>query len=202
MTTAVLAVAAALGYVVGSLSPAMLVARRRGVDLRAVGSGNPGATNAGRALGRSVGVAVAVADVVKALLPTVLFGLLDHRAGLAAGLAAVLGHISSPLLRGRGGKGVAAAAGAVLGAHPWWGLVVLATWLLVVAASRWVALASVTAALAVPAVSLAVGQDRVWAAVLAAVVVLRHRRNLSRLSTGSRSSTAGPAGRDSGQGAP
>ena len=109
--TVLLLVATLIGYLVGTVSPAVLLARRRGVDLRAVGSGNPGASNAGRALGRRTGVLVAVLDVLKGAVPAVAFGGVDHRAGLVAGVAAVLGHVTSPFLRGRGGRGAATAAG-------------------------------------------------------------------------------------------
>ena len=172
--------AAAAGYLAGSVSTATIVASRRGVDLRTVGSGNPGATNVGRALGRRTGVVVALLDVVKGLLPAAAMGAVDHRAGLVAGVAAVLGHVTSPFLRGRGGRGVATAAGAVLGSHPLGALAVVAVWGVVVAASRWVALASISAALSVLVVALVVGEDVVWAACLAAVVVVRHQPNLAR----------------------
>lgn len=175
-----LLLAAAVGYLVGSISTATLAARRRGVDLRTVGSGNPGATNVGRALGRRAGVVVAVLDVLKGLLPAAGFGAVDHRAGLVAGVAAVLGHITSPLLRGRGGRGVATAAGAVLGSHPLWAVPVLLTWVVVVAVSRWVALASVSAALVITVVALVAGEDLLWASVLMLVVLVRHQPNLAR----------------------
>ncbi len=175
-----LLLAAAAGYLVGALSPATLVAQARGIDLRSVGSGNPGAANAGRALGRRTGLAVALLDVAKGALPAAGFALLDHRAGLVAGVAAVLGHVSSPFLHGRGGKGVATAAGAILGSHPLWVVPVLLTWLLVLAVSRWIALASVSAALAVLVLALLVPQDIAWAAALALVIVIRHRGNLVR----------------------
>ena len=171
---------AAAGYLVGALSPATLVAQARGIDLRAVGSGNPGAANAGCALGRRTGLAVALLDVAKGALPAAGFALLDHRAGLVAGVAAVLGHVSSPFLHGRGGKGVATAAGAILGSHPLWVVPVLLTWLVVLAVSRWIALASVSAALAVLVLALLVPQDIAWAAALALVIVIRHRGNLAR----------------------
>jgi acyl phosphate:glycerol-3-phosphate acyltransferase len=173
-------VAVLVGYLVGALSPATLLASRRGVDLRAVGSGNPGATNAARALGPRAGVAVALLDVLKGLLPALGFGLLDHTAGLLAGVAAVLGHVTSPLLRGRGGKGVATAAGAILGSHPAWAVVVLLTWVVVLAAARWTALASVTAALSLLVVSLVARDDVPWAAALFLVVLVRHQPNLRR----------------------
>ncbi len=176
--------AVAVGYLLGALSPATLLARRRGIDLRGVGSGNPGATNTARALGRRAGVAVAVLDVLKGLLPAAGFGLLDHRAGLLAGLAAVLGHVTSPLLRGRGGKGVATAAGAILGSHPLWAPVVLLTWMAVLAAARWTALASVCAALSLLLVALLAGDDVLWAAALFGIVLVRHQANLRRRLAG------------------
>lgn len=172
--------AVAVGYLVGAVSPATLLAQRRGIDLRDVGSGNPGATNAGRALGRRAGVLVAVLDVLKGVVPAAAFGAADHRAGLIAGVAAVLGHVTSPFLRGRGGKGVATAAGAVLGSHPLWAVPVLLTWAAVVAVSRWPALASLSAAVALVIVAVVAGDDVLWAAVLWAVIVVRHQPNVRR----------------------
>ena len=173
-------VALLAGYLVGAVSPATLPARRRGIDLHDVGSGNPGATNAGSALGRRTGSAVAVLDVLKGLVPAAAFGAADHRAGLLAGVAAVLGHVTSPFLRGRGGKGVATAAGAILGSHPLWATVVLLTWVVVLVVGRWTALASVCAALAVLVVALVARDDVLWAAALFLVVLVRHQPNVRR----------------------
>ena len=179
MTTLEL-LAVLVGYAVGAVSPATLIASRKGVDLRGIGSGNPGATNVGRALGRRTGVLVAVLDVLKGLGPAAAFGAVDHRAGLIAGLAAVLGHVTSPLLRGRGGRGVATAAGAVLGSHPLWAVPVLLAWVAVLAASRWTALASLSAAVTLAAVAVVARHDLLWATGLCAVVVIRHLPNLRR----------------------
>lgn len=175
----IVVVAAVVGYLFGAVSPATWIAAHRGIDLRGVGSGNPGASNAGRALGRRTGVVVAVLDVIKGFVVAAGFGYVDHRAGLVAGVAAVLGHVTSPFLRGRGGKGVAAALGAILGSHPLWAPIVLLVWALVVAASRWIALASVVAALSILVIAVVVGKDVVWAAALAAIVVARHRANFA-----------------------
>ena len=175
---ALLPAAVVVGYLVGALSPATLAARRGGVDLRGIGSGNPGASNVGRALGRRTGVVVAVLDVLKGLVPAAGFGVVDHRAGLLAGFAAVLGHVSSPFLRGRGGKGVATTAGAVLGSQPLWAPVLLVVWLAVLAARRWIALASMSAALSLLVVAVVLREDRLWAAGLALVVLVRHRANV------------------------
>ena len=184
-------VAVLVGYLVGAVSPATLLASRRGVDLRDVGSGNPGATNVGRALGARTGALVAVLDVVKGAVPAAGFGVLDHTAGLLAGVAAVVGHVTSPFLRGKGGKGVATAAGAIVGSHPLWAPVVLATWVATLALSRWVALASVAAAVSVLVVSLVANDDVLWAAALAAVVVVRHQANIRRRLTARRSAGGG-----------
>ena len=121
-------VAGAVGYLLGSISPAVYVARVFGVDLYASGSGNPGATNVGRTLGARWGVIVGVIDIAKGFVPAALFGIyVGEIAGEVAGLAAVLGHITSPFLKGRGGKGVATTLGAILGVQPWLAIPVLIT---------------------------------------------------------------------------
>lgn len=181
MTALAVLLAATCGYLVGAVSPAALLARSRHIDLRALGSGNPGATNVGRVFGLRWGVLVALLDVAKGLLPAVVFGLVGDLPGLVAGAAAVVGHVTSPFLRGRGGKGVATAFGAVLGVAPGWGLALLVVFAVVVAASRWVALASMSAAAALVVVSLVTGspvQDQVWAVFLALVILVRHRSNV------------------------
>lgn len=196
-----LVLAFAVGYVVGSASPAALLARARGVDLRRGGSGNLGATNAGRLMGRRVGVLVGLLDVAKGFLPALVLGLaVGEGAGLVAGAAAVLGHVTSPWLRGRGGKGVATAFGAVLGVAPVWALVMLAVFVLVVLVTHWVALSSVCGALTLvvlAVVALAAGWPSgsaarlVWALLISGVVVARHRSNLAVWLAARRSPEAG-----------
>ncbi|MGD9957265.1 MAG: glycerol-3-phosphate 1-O-acyltransferase PlsY [Candidatus Nanopelagicales bacterium] len=179
---ALAALAAVVGYAVGMLNPAATIARIRGTDLRSVGSGNPGATNAGRAFGWKVGVLVGVLDILKGYLPVIAFEALGlHVPALVAGLAAVVGHITSPLLRGRGGKGVATSFGAILAVQPVWAIPVLAVFALVWAITRRVGLASVAGCLAlVPAAVLFHDptSDIVFAALLALLVLVRHRQNL------------------------
>lgn len=184
-------VVAAVGYLLGAISPATLFARHAGADLRASGSGNPGATNVGRVLGRRAGIAVGVLDVAKGFVPALLFSLLvSHQAGLVAGLAAMLGHVTSPFLRGHGGKGVATAAGAILGSHPLWAPVVLVVWVVVVKLTKWVALGSVAAAVVLPLLAAwSPLADLAWATAIAGVVVFRHRVNFARWWRLRRSST-------------
>ncbi|MFZ0323766.1 MAG: glycerol-3-phosphate acyltransferase [Actinomycetes bacterium] len=175
--------ASAVGYGVGSLSPAAAVGRARGVDLSTTGSGNPGATNAGRVLGWPFGVLVGLLDVVKGFLPALAFGAVDPTLALWAGAAAVLGHVTSPILRGRGGRGVATSLGAVLAVQPVWALAALAGFGLTLAVTRWVALASMVAGLVLIAAALVAAESTeqlVWAVFLATVVEIRHVPNLTR----------------------
>jgi glycerol-3-phosphate acyltransferase PlsY len=181
----VYAAAALFGYLVGSVNPAALIARVRGADLRGSGSGNPGATNAGRVMGWRVGVAVGLLDVAKGYLPVILVEVVagDGPARLA-GLMAVIGHISSPWLRGRGGKGVATALGAILAVRPLWALPVLGVFAVVVGLTRNVGLASVCGALALIPTALLLRYDNVdlvFAVLLAAIICVRHSRNLAHV---------------------
>jgi acyl phosphate:glycerol-3-phosphate acyltransferase len=174
--------AVAVGYLLGAINPAALFARRSGADLRGTGSGNPGATNATRVMGWRIGVTVGVFDVLKGFVPALAFGTVSSSAGALAGLAAVVGHITSPFLKGHGGKGVATALGAILGTHAIWAVPVLAVFGLVVAVTRRMGLGAVAGALMLVPASV------VWwdgwsgvafAVALTGIVVVRHRRNLA-----------------------
>ena len=181
-------VASAVAFVVGAVNPATILATILGKDLRHAGSGNPGATNAGRVLGPRWGVVVGVLDVLKGLLPVVLaqhfFGTVT---ALFVGLAVVLGHIWSPFLKGQGGKGVATSLGAILAVEPWFALVMVVVFVLLVWRLRWVAGASVSACLLLLVLGLLswfrwlpVGSrdTGAWCVVVALLVIYRHRRNI------------------------
>jgi acyl phosphate:glycerol-3-phosphate acyltransferase len=183
-----IAVVAVVCFLIGSVNPATLVARSLGRDLRAAGSGNPGATNAGRVLGRRWGALVLLLDVAKAYLPTlVVLRTMGLVAALVAGFAVVLGHVFSPFLGGRGGKGVACALGTLLAIEPWVALGAVAVFGLVKIAVPFVGEASVVTmglvgalgALAtvgaVPFIAPVVG---VWLMAIAVLVLSRHRRNI------------------------
>ncbi|MDQ1642724.1 MAG: acyl phosphate:glycerol-3-phosphate acyltransferase [Actinomycetota bacterium] len=182
MSALAVAAAAVVGYLLGAVSPAALIARARGIDLRGEGSGNPGATNVGRLLGLRWGVLVGVLDVLKGFVPAVLFfTFFGDGAGEVAGAAAVVGHVSSPFLRGRGGRGVATAFGAVLGVAAFWALALMVVFAVVAALSRWVGLASMAAGIALVVIALVTDADtdqRIWAVFLAVVILVRHRTNV------------------------
>ncbi len=186
--------AAAFSYALGSLSPAAAAARLRGVDIRGSGSGNPGATNATRAMGVKVGIIVGALDVGKGYVPVVYSRRFGEPAGEVAGLCAVLGHITSPLLRGRGGKGVATSLGAVLAIEPLWALPVLAGFGVAMGLTQKVGIGSVAGSLTLVPTSLVVWRG--WAGVgfaagMSALVVYRHRRNLREFLAEARSSAVG-----------
>lgn len=189
------AASAVAGYALGSLSPAAAAARLRGVDLASSGSGNPGATNAARAMGVPVGVAVGAIDVGKGYLPVWYFRQYGAPCGEVAGLAAVVGHITSPLLKGRGGKGVATSLGAILAIEPLWAVPVLATFGATTAVTHQVGIGSVAGSLALVPTSLVVQRGRAgvfFAVAMSGLVVYRHRRNI-RAYLASRRGGEGPA---------
>jgi glycerol-3-phosphate acyltransferase PlsY len=180
-----------VAYLLGSIPTAFLLVRLLGRgDVRTVGSGNVGATNALRAAGWRAALAVLVIDVAKgALAVGVMCQATDAPAwAAAAGLAAVVGHCFPVWLSFSGGKGVATAVGAFAVLAPAALAIAAVVWLAVMVAWRYVALASVTAALTLPVVvQLLMRPPRVvlgLAVATVAVVIWRHRRNLARLARG------------------
>jgi len=199
-----------VGYLSGSIPFALLLGRLRGVDIRTVGSGNVGATNLGRACGKPWGIGCFVLDMTKGLAPVLVAGGLlgylgqadlppaDAWRWLSVGAAAVFGHVFPVWLKFRGGKGVATGAGVLLGFWPVLtvpGLLGAAVWGGIVAASRYVGVASVVAALSLPLwlliISLVDGHALsarlpffVVSGLLAALVTFRHRGNIARTLAG------------------
>lgn len=190
-------------YLAGSVSFGLLVARAHGVDLRAVGSGNVGATNVGRALGKRVGRVVLVLDALKGAAPVAVGALVYGAAAwppAAAGIAAVAGHLW-PIWHGlRGGKGAATGLGVVLAARPVAGLLAAATYLALSRATKRASVGSLGGALVAAASCAALdGLDAAradapggawpWArtamaGVVLALVVAAHAPNLRRLARG------------------
>lgn len=177
----IIVAAAIVGYGVGAINPASLIARARGIDLGEVGSGNPGATNAARAMGKKTGILVGVLDVLKGLIPALLFATQGVGAAEMAGFAAVVGHITSPFLRGRGGKGVATTLGAVLGAQPLWTPFVLLAFGVGFLITRRVGIGAVCGAVALFVAALFTpGLDSTLFGIgMAVLVIARHWRNMA-----------------------
>ncbi|MEA2734723.1 MAG: acyl phosphate:glycerol-3-phosphate acyltransferase [Humisphaera sp.] len=200
-----------LAYLVGSIPFGLIVGLARGVDPRKGGSGNIGATNVARLLGKKFFFLVFTLDMCKSLVPMLIASAIAHRIPeaqrdwriyllwLLVGFAAVLGHMFSVFLRFKGGKGVATSAGVMLGLWPYFtgpGLVAVVVFIVVFYARRFISLGSIAGASAFPIAYLIIGLARGWpvfasqlpllifAIVMAALIVYKHRSNIVRLRAG------------------
>lgn len=183
-----MAVLVPVAYLLGTFPSAELVARAAGVDVRAAGSGNPGASNVARLLGWRAGALVLLADFAKGAVAAGAGLALDGRRGAyVLGAAAIVGHVFPVTRRFRGGKGVATGGGVLLVVFPLVLLAAAAVWLLLARVAHRASIASIAAAVLVPA-GVVVGGGTVGdlAAVgaLAALVLVRHAPNLRRLVRG------------------
>jgi glycerol-3-phosphate acyltransferase PlsY len=190
-------IAAAVGYLLGSLPFGYLIARAKGVNIFEVGSKSSGATNVVRVLGKGPGYLVFFLDVLKGAAAVAIpweniiksfftsdQAILLHVAGL---VGAIFGHSFSCFIKFRGGKGVATATGGFLVLLPIATLIAGAVWIMVFYASRYVSLASIIAAIALPSVAFFLHEPLLlqWFALLIAVlVIIRHRANIIRLLNG------------------
>ncbi len=190
------------GYLIGSLSFAVIVSRVMGLhDPRTFGSKNPGATNVLRSGNKGAAIATLLLDAGKAWLPVMLvkwfgkpYGLEEGTMALV-GLAAFVGHLYPVFFKFVGGKGVATALGVLLGFHWVLGLATLATWLIVAYFSRFSSLAALVAALFVP-VYYVFGDGVAWylnkgvllaLSIMSLLLIYRHAENISRLVKGTES---------------
>ncbi|MFO1048768.1 MAG: glycerol-3-phosphate 1-O-acyltransferase PlsY [Geminicoccaceae bacterium] len=177
-----------IGYGLGSIPFGLLLTRWAGAgDIRNIGSGNIGATNVLRTGRKGLALATLLLDLAKGAVPTALgLAWLGPVGGAVAGAGAIIGHCFPVWLGFRGGKGVATAAGVVLGMTPLLFLPVLVAFIAVVAATRWVSLGSIVAACLAPIAAWLMGAPA--AAILyllvAALVVFKHRENIQRLLRG------------------
>ena len=214
-----------VAYLTGSIPFGVLIARSRGIDIRAHGSGNIGATNVLRIVGKPWGILCVVLDVLKGLLPSLAAGvLLTGLSGKAAptlaqqlswvlvALAAICGHVFSVWLKFRGGKGVATGFGVVAGIWPFFtvaGLAGLGVWIVVTRVSRYVSVGSMMAALSLGPLFVAwnwmmLGWTAVidlWplgamALVMALLIVVRHRSNIAKLLAGTEGRIDDPRGQE------
>ena len=193
-----------LSYLLGSVPSGFLAGKMRGIDIRKAGSGNIGATNVFRILGKWAGTGVLMMDALKGWLAvTVVAELVAlgfgpptmtpeaapslHGLQLAAGLAAILGHNYTCWLKFKGGKGIATSSGVLIAWLPLPFLVMLGVWLVVFALSRYVSLASLATALALPFATWWLdGRSSMIliTTLLSAMAIYKHRANITRLLNG------------------
>lgn len=186
-------------YLLGAIPNGLLIARLKGIDIRTVGSGNIGATNVFRSVGRGWGILTFALDALKGLIPAWGFPLLWARMtgqpanpdfGILFGVAAIAGHNWPVYLGFKGGKGVATSAGVLIGIAPAAVLVGAVCWGLVCFLSRYVSLASIAAAVAVPVAGWFLYRPSRGLllpgvlALLGLVIIVRHKANIQRLLKG------------------
>jgi glycerol-3-phosphate acyltransferase PlsY len=191
----VIAVAA---YLLGSIPTGYLVARAKGIDIRTVGSGNIGAANAFRILGKPAGIFVLVADGLKGFAACAwladfviqLFAVAPDQIEnlrIVAGISAVLGHNFTCWLKFKGGKGIATSAGVYFALAPLAAGISLGTWMVVFVLSRYVSVASIAAAAALPTAVWLTKDSRflgIVTTVLGLLAIFKHRGNIQRLLNG------------------
>lgn len=187
------------GYLVGSLSFAVIVSRVMGLDdPRTYGSQNPGATNVLRSGNKKAAIATLLFDALKGYFPVLLVKLygpdfgLDDRAVALVATSAFMGHLWPVFFAFKGGKGVATAAGILFGVEPLLGAAVMGTWLLMAVVFRYSSLAALAASLFAPAYYL-FGNQIAWQTsdaellavmVMSALLLMRHKDNITRLVSG------------------
>ena len=179
-----------IGYLLGAISFAVIIARSKGVDIFKEGSGNPGATNVKRILGKKWGYTVFSLDALKGFtaagLPLIVYG--DDRLAVIGLIAAILGHSFSVFFKFRGGKGVATTIGGLLALMCPVVLIGLVVWLIIFYTKRIVALASIFFAVTLPISSYFIygtEEPRFYLAViLAFFIVVRHCSNIIRMFSG------------------
>src|SRR4051812_37147828 len=201
----------AASYLLGSVPFGLIVGRAKGIDPRTAGSGNIGATNLGRLLGKKFFFLVFALDMLKGMLPVIAAGLLLHARPdspqkfvlwLLVAFATIAGHMFSVFLGFKGGKGVATSCGVLLGLWPYYtipGVVALAVFIVTFKTTRYVSLGSILAATTFPLAYVAIGLAMHWpvfgaqlpllifAMLIAAMIVIKHRTNIARLRAGTES---------------
>jgi acyl phosphate:glycerol-3-phosphate acyltransferase len=191
-----------IAYLIGSIPTALLISRNFfGIDIREYGSGNMGATNTFRVLGSKYGTMVMLCDILKGMLAVGLYNFLPHylndewdRTNLMVGLglAAVVGHVFPIFAEFKGGKGVATLFGMILAVQPVIAASCVGVFLLVLFLTRYVSLSSILAGIALPICVLWIWNDdvviyRVFAVLVAFLIILTHQKNIIKLLRGSES---------------
>lgn len=208
MTAAIFIGCAVASYFFGSIPTGFLWAKARGMDIRKVGSGNIGATNVMRALGKGPGIVVLLIDAAKGFLPVwiaprVFPGIEQTALQITCCVFVIAGHNWTCWLKFKGGKGVATSAGALLAFLPGPLLGALGVWLIVFGVWRYVSLASISAAVAIPVATWFIEKDPallIFTAIVGAIAIYKHKSNIQRLLAGTES-RIGKKKEDSGKGA-
>ena len=192
---------AVAAYLLGSIPTGFLVARAKGIDIRKVGSGNIGATNALRVLGKPAGILVLLVDALKGWLAVRVVAMLIVEqfssadalgrdrviVAIVASICAVLGHNFPCWLGFKGGKGIATSAGVLTALVPWALLIILSVWIVLIAVTRYVSIGSLAASATLPFATWLTTHDWTLTAVtgvMGALAIYKHKGNIQRLLNG------------------
>ena len=173
-------------YFIGNISPSTIMARRRGIDIKKVGSGNAGTTNALRAMGKKAGAITCIVDILKGVA-AVLIGMLvaGPMGASVCGLMVYLGHVWPIVYRFQGGKGVATAFGAVIAVSPLVALISLVIVAAVVFISKRMSLGSIVGGVILPIVTFLLAPWYTCVALITGIIIIvKHRANIGRLIRG------------------
>lgn len=178
----------ACSYFIGCISPATIVAKASGIDIRKEGSGNPGTTNVLRTLGKKAAAVTLIIDILKGAVPVLIGAFAGPVFAFGCGTMAMIGHVWPFQFKFKGGKGVATGIGVILAVNPLLGLMLLIIFVIVVAITRYVSLGSCIAAFVMPALAIVLAPDFFWfAVIIAAIIIIKHRANLARIVRGEES---------------
>ena len=187
---ALLALAALVGYLLGSIPFGLILTRAAGLgDVRKIGSGNIGATNVLRTGNKKLAAATLLLDALKGTAAAAIASRWGIEAGIAAGFAAFIGHLYPVWLGFKGGKGIATYIGVLLGLAPVMVLLFAAIWLAMAKITRYSSLSALVATLIVPVVLLATGYGKIGLlfVVMSVITWIKHRANIQRLLAGTES---------------
>lgn len=173
-------------YFIGNISPSTIMARRRGIDIKKVGSGNAGTTNALRAMGKKAGAITCIVDILKGVVAVLVGMLVAGPMGASiCGLMVYLGHVWPIVYRFQGGKGVATAFGAFVAVSPLAALIALALVAAVVFISKRMSLGSIVGGVFLPIITfLMVPWYTGVALITGIIIIVKHRANIERLIRG------------------
>jgi len=175
-----------LSYILGSIPFGFIVGKIKGHDLRREGSGNVGTTNVFRVVGKKEGIMVFILDLLKGFIPVFYFTRVSPYIGIAAVLGAITGHVTTPFLRFKGGKGIATGFGSLLALMMVPALLIFAVWIILLGITRRVSVGSLGAAIALP-IFYFYTSDPVYIPILIITVIITiivfvaHRSNIKRI---------------------
>lgn len=178
--------AAVIAYLIGCISPSIMLGRAKGIDIKKEGSGNAGTTNALRVMGKKAGAITLIIDILKGVVAVLVGNLIAGPvAGMCCAVTAFCGHVWPVFYKFKGGKGVATAFGVLLGIDVWLGLAAFGVVLIAVLISKRMSVGSLAGAVCFPALAFFLEPDFIIpGTALAIAIIIKHRSNIARLLRG------------------